>query len=149
LALGATPGRALLNVSRDSVFSSVLDQLPAAQRFSAAATVARQEEVAVVRLDNLFASFRCRTVFLKIDTQRYERPILGGAREVLSQVVGVQLEPPLVHLYKKTLSLSDALVYMGDAGFVLAQLTPVNCLREDPVSAIEINGVFRRRNADE
>ncbi len=88
-------------------------------------------------------------MFLKIDTQGYERPILDGAREVLSQVVGVQLELPLVHLYENTWSLGDALVYMGDAGFVLAQLTPVNCLREGPVSAIEINGVFRRRNADE
>ena len=42
-----------------------------------------------------------------------------------SQVVGFQLEMPLVHLYKETWSLNYALVYMGDAGFVLAQLTTV------------------------
>jgi FkbM family methyltransferase len=149
LALGAATGRALLNVSRASVFSSILDQSPAAQRFDAEAAVARQEEVAVACLDELFTPFRNRTVFLKIDTQGYERPILEGAREALSQVVGVQLELPLVHLYKETWTLADALVYLDAAGFVLAQLTPVNCLKEDPVSAVEVDGVFRRRRADE
>ena len=148
-ALGAVPGRAVLNVSRRSEFSSILEQSPAALRFDATAAVQRQEEVTVACLDDLFAPFRDQIVFLKIDTQGYERPILEGAREVLSQVVGVQLELPLVHLYKETWSLTDALIYMEDAGFVLAQLVPVNCLRDDPVSAIEIDGVFRRRRADE
>jgi hypothetical protein len=149
LALGAAAGRAVLNVSRASVFSSILEQSPAAQRFNAAAAVARQEEVTVACLDDLFAPFRNRIVFLKIDTQGYERQILEGAHEALSKVVGVQLELPLVHLYKDTWSLADALVYMGEEGFVLAQLTPVTCLREDPVSAIEIDGVFRRRRPGE
>lgn len=149
LALGAAAGRALLNVSRASVYSSILCQSPAAQRFDAAAVVARQEEVTVARLDDLFAPFRSQTVFPKIDTQEYERSILEGVREALSQVVGVQLELPLVHLYKDTWSLADALVYLGDAGFVLAQLNPVSYLMEDPVSAVEIDGVFRRRRANE
>ena len=149
LALGAAAGRAVLNVSRASEFSSILEQSPAAQRFNAAAVVARQEEVTVACLDDLFGPLRNRVVFVKIDTQGYERPILEGARKALSQVVGVQLELPLVHLYKETWSLADALVYMGNAGFVLAQLTPVTCLREDPVSAIEIDGIFRRRRPNE
>jgi FkbM family methyltransferase len=149
LALGAAAGRALLNVSYTSLFSSFLEQAPAAQRFDPSAAVARQEEVAVACLDDVFAPFRRRNVFLKIDTQGYERLILEGARDALSQVVGVQLELPLVHLYKETWSLTDALVYMGDAGFVLAQLTLVNWLREDPASAIEIDGVFRRRRTGE
>jgi FkbM family methyltransferase len=150
LALGATAGRALINVSRKSDYSSILDQSQAAQRLEPTAVVARQEEITVARLDDLFAPFRDRSVFLKIDTQGYERPVLEGAREALTQIVGVQLELPLVHLYKDTWSLADASSYMRHVGFVLAQLTPVNWLREDPVSAVEIDGVFRRRcRADE
>jgi FkbM family methyltransferase len=149
LALGAAAGRTWINVSHKSEFSSILDQAPEAQRLHAAAAVARQEEITVARLDDLFTPFRNHTVFLKIDTQGYERPILEGAREALSRVVGVQLELPLVHLYKGTWSLTDALLYMDATGFVLAQLTSVNCLSEDPVSTVEIDGVFRRRRADE
>jgi FkbM family methyltransferase len=145
LALGTTAGRALINVSRKSDYSSILDQSLAAQHLEPAADVVRQEEITVARLDDLFAPFRDRTVFLKIDTQGYERLVLDGAREALTQIVGVQLELPLVHLYKHTWSLADALVYMGEIGFVLAQLDPFKWLSEDPVSAVEIDGVFRRR----
>jgi FkbM family methyltransferase len=147
LALGATAGRAVLNVTRRSVFSSILDQSPAAQRFDAAAAVTHQEEVCIACLDDLFAPFHNHAVFLKIDTQGYERPVLEGARSALMQMVGIQLELPIVHLYKDTWSLADALTYMRQVGFVVAQLTPVNWLVEDPVSLIEIDAIFRRGNS--
>jgi FkbM family methyltransferase len=53
LALGATPGHAIINVSRQSVFSSILDQSAAAQRFESAAAVEYQEEITIARLDDL------------------------------------------------------------------------------------------------
>jgi FkbM family methyltransferase len=150
LALGATAGRTLINVSRKRDYSSILDHSRTALHFEPAADVVCQEEITIARLDDFFAPFHDRTVFLKIDTQGYERPVLEGAREALTQIVGVQLELPLVHLYKDTWSLADALVYMREKGFVLAQLTPVNWLKEDPVSAVEIDGIFRRHgSADE
>ena len=150
LALGAAAGSALINISRKQDYSSIRDQSRAAQRFEPAADVVRQEEIPIARLDDLFGPFRNSTVFLKIDTQGYERPVLEGARQALTQIVEVQLELPLVHLYKGTWSLAEALVYMQEVGFVLAQLTPVNWLKDDPVSAVEIDGVFRRRgSADE
>jgi hypothetical protein len=106
----------------------------------------RQEEITIARLDALFGPYRDRRVFLKIDTQGYERLMLEGAREALTKIVGVQLELPLVHLYNDTWSLADALAYMDQRGFVLAQLSPVNWLKEDPVSVVEIDGIFRRHH---
>jgi len=64
--------------------------------------------VAVARWDDLFAPFRNCNMFLKIDTRGYERSILEGAREALSQVIGVQSDLPLVYLYRETWSLGDA-----------------------------------------
>jgi hypothetical protein len=72
--------------------------------------------------------------------------VLDGAREALTQIVGVQLELPLVHLYRHTWSLADALAYLDEVGFVLAQVDPFNWLGEDPVSAVEVEAVFRRRD---
>lgn len=150
LALGATTGSTLINVSRKRDFSSIRDQSRAVQRLEWAAEIVRQEEIMIARLDDIFDPFRNATVFLKIDTQGYERPVLEGARQALTQIVGVQLELPLVHLYKDTWSLAEALIFMEEAGFVPAQLTPVNWLKDDPVSAVEIDGLFRRHNnADE
>lgn len=145
LALGATASPCTpINVSRDTRFSSILDQTPIAARFDAEAVVLRQEEVAVARLDDLLASFRDRIVFLKSDTQGYERAVIEGARKALTWFVGVQLELPLVHLYQNTWSFEDAITHMRGAGFVLAQLNPVIWRREDPVSLIEVDAVFRR-----
>ena len=51
--------------------------------------------------------------------------------------------------YKETWSLADALGYMSAAGFVLAQIKPVAYRREDPVSMVELDGIFRQRSVDD
>jgi hypothetical protein len=68
--------------------------------------------VAVARWDDQFAPFRNGNMFLKIGTRGYERSILEGACEALSQVIGVQSDPPLVYLYRASWSLGDAPVAM-------------------------------------
>jgi FkbM family methyltransferase len=110
LALGAAAGRAVLNVSRKSDYSSILDQLKAAQRLEPNADVAYREEITVARLDDLFAPFSDRTVFLKIDTQGDERPVLEGARR---RPAGVAPRPPLQgHL----VACRRGRLYVCDAG---------------------------------
>src|SRR5438067_12277624 len=83
LALGSAPGYSMLNVSQSSDFSSILGQTPLAQKFDPAAAIVRQEQIQVARLDDVFTPFRDKTVFLKIDTQGYERQVLDGASESL------------------------------------------------------------------
>jgi FkbM family methyltransferase len=147
LALGAEVGRAVLNVSQSSVFSSMRDQSPITVQLEPAAAVVRQEQVSVGRLDDFAAPFRGRTTFLKIDTQGYERPVLDGAREALRTLAGVQLELPVIHLYRDTWQFTDAVAYMSAAGFVISQLTPVEWLPNDRVSVAELDAVFRRCDA--
>jgi hypothetical protein len=38
---------------------------------------------------------------------------------------------------------------MSAAGFVLAQIKPVAYRREDPVSMVELDGIFRQRSVDD
>jgi FkbM family methyltransferase len=149
VALGATSGSSIINVSRSSDFSSLLKQSARAQKFDTNASVVRQEEISVARLDDLFQPFLNRTVFLKIDTQGYERNVLEGGLLALQHIIGIQMELPVVHLYENTWSLSDALGYMQERGFVLSQVTPVNWLKDDLVSLVEIDAVFRRRGSQD
>ncbi len=80
----------------------------------------RTEEVKVRRLDNLFAELTeglsDSRVFLKMDTQGFERRILDGARESLGKLAGVQLEMSLRPLYdgeSDYLELIDLLIGRG------------------------------------
>lgn len=144
LALGATSSTAVINVSDDSRFSSLLKQTPEAKQFDAAAEVVRVETIRVERLDDIFHQFGGNNVFLKIDAQGFEREVLEGASDSLRHVLGVQLELPIRHFYERTWSLPEALAYMERKSFRLSQVRPTNYDANDPPSAVELDCVFRR-----
>jgi FkbM family methyltransferase len=144
-ALGVETGEATIHVSQASVFSSILPSTEAATRFDKTAGIARIETIAVRRLDDA-----CRglpgNVLLKIDTQGFERQVLEGGRCVLSTLKGVLMELPIVHLYQGTWRFHEAVAFMDEAGFVPAQIRPVNYHSADPVSLVEVDCLFRPRD---
>ena len=144
-ALGAEAGAATLNVTDHSAFSSIKPQTRRGERFSPRARVIGAQSVEVVRLDDIWPEFAGRRVFLKIDTQGFEQQVLKGARTALREIVGVQLELPIEHLYAETWSLIEAIGFMEENGFAISQARPVNPLREDPASLVELDVVFRRQ----
>ena len=144
VALGEQPGKAVINVSKASVFSSLLEQRAAAVAFDANATSTGTEEVTVATLDQFAPAFAGRACFLKIDTQGYERQVLLGAKATLPMLQGIQLELPIIHLYAGVWGLPKALKFMLDRDFVVAQIHPVNMHGADPVSWVEADCIFRR-----
>jgi FkbM family methyltransferase len=146
-ALGSTPARTSIKVSESTDFSSLLEQTPEARRFDRSSKVLREEIVEVQRLDDIFSRFKGRRVFLKIDTQGFEREVLEGAQESLKEIFGVQAELPIVHLYRGVWSLPEALAYMSKRGFVLGQVRPTNFDSEERVTLIELDCIFRRERA--
>jgi FkbM family methyltransferase len=144
LALGDAAGRAVIAVSEDTVYSSLKEPTSTGRRLDSRIAATRTEEIELVRLDDIFEPFRSRNVFLKIDTQGFERQVLAGAASALKLVKGVQLELPIVHLYRETWTLIEAIEHMANFGFIISQIEPVNFLREDSVSLIEVDCVFRR-----
>jgi hypothetical protein len=93
--------------------------------------------VAVARWDDQFAPFRNGNMFLKIGTRGYERSILEGACEALSQIIGVQSDPRSCIC---TGRVGRSATRPWRCGLVLARLSPVNCLQDDLASGIEIDG---------
>jgi len=147
LALGQTSGWAKLNVSRFDTFSSLLPQTTNAAAFEKYSAVDHAEIVEVCRLDDVCKLQGSDRPFLKIDTQGFEQQVLSGARNTLSSMLGVLLEIPIVHMYEQVWSFEEASRFMRSAGFVLAQVKPVNYLwRQDPVSVSELDCLFRRMN---
>jgi FkbM family methyltransferase len=149
LAFGEKEGLAEINVSEASVFSSIRHQLPAAAAFNSEARVICRESVRVARLDEIFPELPKGRAFLKIDTQGYEQQVLMGASECLSQILGVQMELPIVHLYEGTWQFHEAIAYMCERGFEISNIVPVSYGRADSVSLVEVDCVFRiRRRQD-
>jgi len=143
-ALGNVAGELELNISESSVFSSIRHPNVKAIEFDSRSKVIRQVTVSVKTLDDYLPEILGVSTFLKIDTQGFEENILRGGKNLLNDVQGVQLELPIVHIYDDVWNMEQALAFMREAGFLPAQISTVNVMRNDPTSLLEIDCVFRR-----
>jgi len=143
--LGPQCGQAAINVADSSVFSSILPSTRAATVFTETAAVTRTETIEVRTLDDVSPALS-GNILLKIDTQGFERQVLEGGRSSLPMMKGVLMELPIVHLYEGTWKFHEAVEFMDEAGFVPAQIHPVNFHGIDSVSLLEVDCLFRPRN---
>lgn len=143
-AVGAAAGTAQINVSRNTVYSSIQQQTGMAAEFSRKSAIVATETVRVMTLDEL-AIDPASAIFLKIDTQGFEQQVLAGAMQLLPRCVGLQLELPVEHLYENVWSFAEAVTHLDQLGFLPAQFRMVNPIHDDPVSGIEFDCIFRRK----
>jgi FkbM family methyltransferase len=115
-----------INLSENSVSSSIL---PMQAQHTAIAPESRYvgtERVAVRRLDSVFADLipPGAAVFLKVDVQGYEGQVIRGASNALRNIALVQLEVSLISLYESESSFVDIVRAMVDSGFDLVGAEP-------------------------
>jgi FkbM family methyltransferase len=145
LALGAASGDTTINVSDNSVFSSIQTLKIAATEFDRRAVVKRAETIKMRTLDEMFPQPSGR-VLLKIDTQGFEKQVLEGGRQMVLQVKGILLELPIIRIYEGTWQFHEATEFMASIGFIPAQIEPVNYHSKDKVSLVEVDCLFRPRD---
>lgn len=149
IALGSQSGTLDLNIYEGSVFNSFLGP-DGASRF-AKQRVVGTEKVAVRRLDSLLdeilADRPSARIFLKMDTQGYDLPILRCAGRWLTALRGIQTELAARRTYAGTPPLHDALRELDRLGFELTGIFPV-ARDVDRLRIIELDCVMCRR-ADE
>jgi FkbM family methyltransferase len=145
-AVGATPGQATINVSEATVFSSIKSANKTARDFDSRVASVEKQVVPVATLNDLTKDETARHIFLKIDTQGFEKEVLDGASILLPKLVGIQLEVPVQNLYDDVWSFPECIDHMDRLGFTPAQFAMVNTMREDPASAIEFDCIFRRKS---
>lgn len=143
--LGDRRGAENMNVSENSLYSSMMAQTEFATKFDPAAKVSYQESIELFPLDDIFEEFSRKATFLKVDTQGFEEKVLRGAQRALPFLCGIQLELPIEHLYEGTWSLSHAIAELDKYGFVPAQVYPTTFLTNDPCSWTELDCTFRRK----
>jgi FkbM family methyltransferase len=126
-ALGSRRGQIAINISANSVSSSILpmrqthiDSAPQSQYVS-------RQIVNIERLDELAVQYirPTATLFIKVDTQGYELEVLKGATGLWQRTVALQLELSLVPLYDHAPTFMDMIAFMGSMGFELFGIVPV------------------------
>lgn len=143
MAIGNTDGHIELHIAGDSVSSSILPMLSAHTDATPDSAYVGVETVAIKRLDDAAAPFVKPedSLFLKIDVQGAEQDVLGGARRLMKQVVGVHLELSLVPCYENQLLMVPFVEQMQAMGLELWSLAPGT---RDPATArlLQVDALF-------
>jgi FkbM family methyltransferase len=142
-AVSAEPGTLLINVSGNSVSSSVLPMLERHATAAPSAQYVAQEEVPATTVDEIvtLAGLDPGRTLLKIDVQGYERAVFDGASETLPAFRGVRTEMSLVPLYEGQALMPEIVDLLGKHGFELWFVEPGFA---DPVTRrlLQLDGVF-------
>jgi FkbM family methyltransferase len=147
-ALGEEEGVRVLHVAANSQSSSLLPMLPTHVEAAPDSYYVRDETVIVSTLAveierHVEAADR---LFVKIDTQGFERQVLMGAGDRLAAVAGLQVELTLVPLYEGQLVIEELIAFIRRLGYVPMFLEPDFF---DPTSGqlLQADGIFFRADS--
>jgi FkbM family methyltransferase len=145
LALGSKAGTATINVSRNSLSSSLLDMNRRHENAAPGSGFVGTESCAISTLDSLRDQVLQADdrVYLKLDVQGFELEVLKGAVATLEQVVAVDVELSLVPLYDGSPGVDDVLRYLDQRRFGVVALDPA-FVEKATGSIMQVNGLFAR-----
>jgi FkbM family methyltransferase len=146
MALGDAEGELDINIAGNSASSSLLRMLPSHAESAPQSKYVRKERVAVHRLDALDEPIitAATRIYLKIDTQGYEMPVLLGASGIMDKIVGVQLEMSLIPLYEGQSLFQELLAWLDEAGFEMWGVVP-GFMNQKTGRMLQLDGIFYRR----
>ncbi len=155
IALGAVEGELPFNVMNTTEFSSFLTPTHEhTSRFTKSNAVARTIVVKVKTLNGIMprlpAQYRPRGIYLKIDTQGFDRQVIEGGSDVLGAVEALQTEMSVTQIYEGMSDYRDMLGFLQAQGFSPSGFFPVNSinlLRMIEFDACMINNKFLYRVA--
>jgi len=121
-AIGNTDGQVEINVSDDSVFSSILKIKDKHVKLRPKSKIVKTEKVNVYQLDSIINKYIPKgetSILLKIDTQGFEKQVLEGAKETIKRLQGIKIEIPLDPIYSNTgFTFYDIIDFMKQNNFV-------------------------------
>lgn len=144
-SLGERDGKADINISKNSVSSSILDSLPELVESAPEASFIKKEEIDIKKLDSIFESLdlKNKNVYMKIDTQGYESQVLEGSKNTLPKIKGVQIEMALIPTYEGAMGFQEMSLKLKNLGFNLISIES-GFYDKATGKLMEVDGVFYR-----
>ena len=143
--IGEENGEIEIQIAGNSQSSSVLDMLDTHVRAAPDSKYIGKEKVPLRKLDSIAPDYMDSNsiAFIKIDTQGYETQVMNGAKKLMSQIVGLQVEISLVPLYKGQCLFDEMLKKLKNDGF---ELWSISTVFSDPNTAqlLQVDATFFR-----
>jgi FkbM family methyltransferase len=144
-ALGDQEGKAIINVAGNAASSSLRDMMPVHGDAAPHAAFVARETVNVRRLDTLLDELSPAggKIFVKSDTQGFEREVVAGASGALDRIIGFQLEMSTVPLYSGESLMGDLICELGRLGYSLVHVEP-SFRNPENGNLLQADGMFFR-----
>ena len=143
-AVGAKKEEIEINISANSVSSTLLNMLDSHIEGAPESRIIGKEKVQVFPLDEIGPQYagNAKNIFLKIDVQGFEQEVLKGAEQMMKIAKGVEMEISLVPLYQgQAWLLPQTLEYMSGHGFTLCSIVPAFTDHRTG-KVLQCNGIF-------
>jgi FkbM family methyltransferase len=145
--LGNVSEKKSINISKNYFSNSFLDQKKELVQQVSDIKYVSSEIVEIKTLHQVFHSIykNIKKIFLKIDTQGFEKAVLNGAKGSLKQIKGLQLEMSLNPLYESSIDFFEKYNFINSEGFKL--YSTENGFHNSKIGQLnEIESVFFREN---
>ena len=121
IALGNKNSENTINISKNSVSSSLLNITNEHIDNAPDSKFVRKQKIEEKKLDDIFfdLNLKNKNLFLKIDTQGYEFEVLKGAENILKEFKGILVEVSLTNLYEGQKNWLEIVEYVKARGFKL------------------------------
>lgn len=142
-ALGDIDGETIINVSGNSVSSSLLPMLQTHSSAAEESAYIGKVDTPIAKLDTVAVQYLsgAERYFIKIDTQGFEWQVLDGAAIILKAATGVLCELSLIPLYDGQRLWLDIVERLRLEGFVLWSMQQVFC--DNPSGrTLQIDAIF-------
>ncbi len=135
-----------INISKNSVSSSILEKNPILNEIVPETEYISSEKIQIKRLDTIIDEFCTPNskLFVKIDAQGYESKIIKGAESCIERISGFQLELSFLELYKNEKTIFEIINQMEQLDYKLIAIEPG---WNNPTTGftVEIDGIFIKK----
>ena len=146
-AIGAKKEVIEINISANSVSSTLLDMLDSHIEGAPESKVIGKEKVQVFPLDDIGLEYikDAKNIFLKIDVQGFEQEVLKGAQTMIDKAKGIEMEISLIPLYEnQNWLLPQVIDFMLQKNFHLVSIAPAFTDNKTG-KVLQCNGIFFRK----
>jgi FkbM family methyltransferase len=144
-ALGDKKQKSEINVSENSVSSSILGILDKHTESAPQSKYSHAEDISVNTLDNVIKenNLKNKNIFLKLDVQGFEKQALLGGADSLKYIDTIQVEISLVPLYDGGIVFEELFDMLRTQGYTLVAIEN-GFSHKTTGQMLQMDGIFHR-----
>ena len=126
----------------------MLESLPQLTLSAPDAKFIDKETITVKKIDTIFdkLNLKNKNIYLKIDTQGYENMVINGAKNSLTQIIGIQIEMALIPTYEGAITFEAMIEKLKSFNFNTTSIES-GYYDKNTGKLLEVDGVFFKNNS--